>query len=378
MDFTLAEPQRLLVNLAREFLREHCPPELVQQLALDARGFPDDLWKRISSLGWPGLLVPAAYGGSDGTVLDVVLLVEEMGRACLPSPFVQSAVVATSLVASAGSRRQQTALLPPLALGDRLMTLALTEEAAGFDPAAVAMKGEVGGRLVGRKLFVKDAHLAHHLIVVARGGDGFNLFVIETGRRGVAVMPMPNISGEKYCEVTFDDVPTAETDLLGSAGRGWEALAPALRVGAIARAAEMVGCAQRALELAVDYAKVRVQSGRPIGAFQAIQHHCADLVRDVEGARFIVYSAAWMLAEGRDATVQVAMAKAHAAAACLRVARKAHQILGAISYCEEHPLHLFHKRILAAAQDCGDASAHLETVAQAIGLVESGAQEFEP
>ena len=369
MDFTLAEPQRLLVNLAREVLREHCPPELVQQLALDSRGFSDDLWKRIAALGWPGLLVPSSFGGSDGTLLDVVLLVEEMGRACLPSPFIQSAVVATSLVMTAGTPRQHAALLPPLALGDRLMTLALTEESGVFEPAGVATKGEIGGRLNGRKLFVKDAHVAHHLIVVARGSGGLNLFVIETARRGVTLTPMPNMSGEKYFDVALDDVSIAEADLLGAAGRGWDALGPVLRVGALARAAEMVGCAQRALELAVDYAKVRVQSGRPIGAFQAIQHHCADLVRDVEGARFIVYEAAWLLTEGLDAAARVAMAKAHAGAACLRVARKAHQILGAISYCEEHPLHLFHKRMLAAAQDCGDAATHLETVAQSIGLV---------
>jgi alkylation response protein AidB-like acyl-CoA dehydrogenase len=370
VDFSLGEPQRLLVNLARAFLREHCPPELVQQLALDPRGFSDDLWKRMSALGWPGLLVPGSFGGSEGTLLDVVLLVEEMGRACLPSPFIHSSVVATSLIVDAGSRRQQSAFLPSLALGDRLMTLALTEEAAGFHPDDVALKGEPGGRLSGRKLFVKDAHLADHVIVVARGSGGFNLFVIDSGRSGVTLAPMPNISGDKLFEVDLNEVAVTDDDLLGGAGRGWDALAPALRLGALARAAEMVGCAQRALELSVEYAKVRVQSGRPIGSFQAIQHHCADLLRDVEGARSMVHVAAWNVHEAQSgAETFVAMAKAHAGAACLRVARKAHQILGAISYCEEHPLHLFHKRILTAAQDFGDAGVHLETVAQAIGLV---------
>jgi alkylation response protein AidB-like acyl-CoA dehydrogenase len=168
--------------------------------------------------------------------------------------------------------------------------------------------------------------------------------------------------------VTFSGVAVGHADLVGAAGRGWELLVPALQLGALARGAEMVGCAQRILELCVEYARVRVQSGRPIGSFQAIQHRCADLLRDVEGARYAVYAAAWKLQEGRDCAADVATAKAWSGEACLRVARAGHQILGAIGYCEEHPLHLFHKRILAASLDFGDAALHLETVARRIGL----------
>jgi alkylation response protein AidB-like acyl-CoA dehydrogenase len=130
----------------------------------------------------------------------------------------------------------------------------------------------------------------------------------------------------------------------------------------------MVGCAQRILDICVDYAKIREQSGRPIGAFQAIQHHCADMLRNVEGSRYILYNAAWKLQEGQPCATEVAMAKAHVSEACLWVARKGHQILGAIGYCEEHPLHLFHKRIQAAGLDFGDAALHYESVAHAIGL----------
>jgi len=177
------------------------------------------------------------------------------------------------------------------------------------------------------------------------------------------------MSGEKLFEVALHDVPVREDMLLGPAGKGWECLAPVLQRGALARCAEMVGCAQRILDMCVDYAKVREQSGRPIGAFQAIQHHCADLLRNVEGSRYILYKAAWSMQAGLESTTDVAMAKAHVSDACLWVARQGHQIMGAISYCEEHPLHLFHKRIQAAGLDFGDAGLHLETVAQAIGLV---------
>jgi len=368
MDFRISPSQQLLVGTAREFLAKHCPPELVQQLALEARGFPDELWTQISALGWPGLLIPDRFGGSGGSLPDVILLVEEMGRACFPSPFVQSAVAATSLLVSAGSRAQQERLLPLLALGERICALALAEEGASFEPGALALVGEVGGRLSGRKLFVKDAHLAHDLIVLACGGGGFNLLLLDAQKPGVTLQPLTTMSGEKLFEVTFAGVEICAEHLLGAAGRGWEALAPALGAGALARSAEMVGCAQRILELCVEHAKVRVQSGRPIGSFQAIQHACADLLRDVETSRWLVYQAAWKVEAGAPAAADIAVAKAYAGGAGLRVARRAHQIMGAIGYCEEHPLHLLHKRIQAASLDFGDSAPHLETVAQAIGL----------
>lgn len=369
MDFRLSSQQQMLVTIAREFLDKHCPPALVQELAHDARGVPEPLWQEIAKLGWPGLLIPPEMGGSGGALLDVALLVEEMGRACFPGPFVPSAVVATTALLEAGSRAQQERVLPAMALGERIATTALAEESASFEPSAIRLPGEVGGTLDGRKLFVKDAHLAHHLIVLARGGGAFNLLLIDRERPGVTLVPLDVLSGEKLFEVAFADVRVRDEDLLGAPGRGWDLLAPALRAGALARTAEMVGSAQRILELAVDYAKVRVQSGRPIGAFQAIQHTLADLLRNVEGARWLLRSAAWKATEGLDAGADVAMAKAYAGEACLAVARRAHQVFGAIGYCEEHPLHLHHKRIHAASLDFGDAALHLETVAGAIGLM---------
>ena len=362
MDFRPSSSQQLLIATAREFLRKECPPERSQRLALDARGFDEALWRRMVELGWPGLLVPADSGGSDGSLLDVILLVEEMGRAGLPGPFVASAVVATSLIVAAGSAAQQKRLLPALAAGGRLATLALVEESGSFDPRAVALQCAVPGRLTGAKLFVKDAHVATDLIVALRGGD---LLLLPADRAGVARLPLDTLSGEKLFEVTFDAVEVRAEDRLG---RGIDALPAALTAGALARTAEMVGAAQHVLELAVEHAKTRVQGGRPIGGYQAIQHACADLVRDVDASRGLLHVAAWKAGEGIPADGDVATAKAYAGEACLTVARRAHQIFGAIGYCEEHILHLLHKRIQAASVDFGDAGLHLETVAQAIGL----------
>jgi 3-oxocholest-4-en-26-oyl-CoA dehydrogenase beta subunit len=369
MDFRPTPSQQLLASTAREFLRRHCPPERVQEWTLDARGHDETLWRRMAELGWPGLLVAPEHGGSGGSLLDVVLLVEEMGYACLPGPFVASAVVATSLLAEAGSLDQQKRVLPALATGERIATLALIEESGSSDAADVALACAVPGRLTGRKLFVKDAHVADHLIVVVREGAGLSLLWLPTDRPEITRLPLDAISGEKLFEVVFDGVEITAGDRLTSAGCGGAALASALAAGTLARTAEMVGGAQRILDLVVEHARTRVQGGRPIGGYQAIQHACADLVRDVDSARGLLYLAAWKTAEGQPAESDVAIAKAHAGEACLAVARRGHQIFGAISYCEEHPLHLFHKRIQAAALDFGDAQHHLETVAKSIGLM---------
>ena len=373
MDVRPSDDQQLLAATAREFLRRRCPIELVQRLALDARGFDDALWRESAELGWAGLLVPPELGGSGGSLLDVALLVEEMGRAALPGPYVGSAVVATSLLLAAASKEQASRLLPPLAAGDRIATVALVEESGSFDPDAISLRMDGAGRLTGRKLFVKDAHVAHDLLVVVRAQDDLAYALVPSDRPGIARRPLDTISGDKLFEITFDGV---EGELLGGVGGHLGALPrprrspldAALSAGALARTAEMVGAAQRVLELTVEHVKTRVQGGRPIGGYQAVQHSCADLVRDVDTSRALLHVAAWTASEGLDAETEIAMAKAHAGEACLAAVRRGHQLFGAIAYCEEHPMHLLHKRIHAASLDCGDAALHLETVARRIGL----------
>jgi 3-oxocholest-4-en-26-oyl-CoA dehydrogenase beta subunit len=262
-------------------------------------------------------------------------------------------------------------MLPALAAGERVASLALVEETGSFEPHAVSLACATPGRLSGRKLFVNNAHVADDLVVAVRVDDALSLILLPTDRAGVARVPLDVISGEKLFEVVFDDVAVRRDDLLGPVGAGGALLARALQAGALARTADMVGGAQHVLELTVEHAKTRVQGGRPIGGYQAIQHACADLVRDVDASRALLYAAAWKMGEGRQAADDVAMAKAYAGEACLAVARRGHQIFGAISYCEEHPLHTIHKRMQAASLEFGDAALHLETVARAIGLSSS-------
>lgn len=368
MDFRPSESQQLLSSTAREFLRRQCPPERLDDLT--QREIPArEVWRAMAELGWTGLLIPGELGGSDGTILDVMLVMEEIGRACLPGPFVDSSLVATSLIAATGSRAQRRRLLPALARGDRVCALALLEESGDLAPADMTVRLEAG-RLTGRKLFVRDADRAEDLLVVARGHEGdLALAVIDRARAGLEITPMPAMSDERIFDVGFARVEVGADDVVGPAGTD-VALPAALRLGALARSAEMVGCAGRVLELTVEYAKTRVQSGRPIGSFQAIQHACADLLRVVESARPLVHHAAWKVQQGVECAADVAMAKSYAGDACLAVARKAHQIFGAISYCDEHPLHHFHKRILAARLAFGEPAYHQEVVARALGLAE--------
>ena len=368
MDFRPSPAQQLLVATAREFLRKECPPEQVQRLARDRRGVDETLWRRVAELGWPGLLIPAELGGSGGSLLDVVLLVEEIGRAGLPGPFVTSAVAATSVLLAAGTAEPQRRLLPPLAAGERLVTLAILESTGSFDVDRVGLACDVPGRLSGTKHFVADAHIADDVIVVVREGNDLSLLLLPLDRPGIAQRPLDTMSGAKLFDLTFDRVGVRAEDRLAAGGAARTALGAGLTAGALARTAEMVGAAQRVLELALEHARTRVQGGRPIGGYQAIQHACADLVRDVDAARGLLHDAAWRVAEGLSADAEVALAKAYAGEACLAVARRGHQIFGAIGYCEEHSLHHLHKRIHAASLDFGDAAFHLETVARAIGL----------
>ncbi len=368
MDLAFSPAQTLLQQSARTFLRQRCPPERVQALALDPLGFAADLWKEIAVLGWPGLLIAPEHGGSGASLGEALALMEELGRACFPGPFVPSAIVAATALGRAGGRRAQD-VLAGLAGGARICTLALLETPGRLAPEAMTLPVAVPGRLTGRKLFVPDAHAATDVIVAGRGAAGPTALLLPMDRPGLTVRPLDSMTGDKLFALSFADVAVGPDDLLAVPGEAWTVLGLALRAGTLARCAEMAGAAQRVLELCVEHARVRVQGGRPIGSHQAIQHACADLYRDVESARWLTWEAEWALAAGRpDADTTVAAAKVHGAEAALRVARRGHQIMGAIGYSEEHPVHLLHKRILAASLDMGDAPLHLETLARAIGL----------
>ena len=374
MDLGLDEAQQMLKNSARTFLEAECPATYVRAMEEDDRGYTPELWQKISEQGWLGLIIPEQYGGVGLSFLDLSILLEEMGRSLLPEPFFSTVVMAGMTILDAGSEAQKREFLPQIAEGQLIMTLALTEPSARWDPTGVQTAAEAQGDgyvINGTKLFVPNAHVSDYLIVVARTGQAerdVSLFVVPRDADGISQTLLKTIASDRQSEVVFDNVTVASSALLGELNAGWETIEKVLQWGAIGKCAEMVGGSQEVLDMTVEYAKQRVQFGRPIGSFQAVQHHCANMATDVEGTRYITYQAAWLLSEGLPAEKEVAITKAWVSEAYRRVCALGHQCHGAIGFTKEHNMQLYSRRAKAAELAFGDADFHLEAVAQAIGL----------
>ena len=374
MDLGLDEAQQMLKNSARTFLEAECPATYVRAMEEDDRGYTPELWQKISEQGWLGLIIPEQYGGVGLSFLDLSILLEEMGRSLLPEPFFSTVVMAGMTILDAGSEAQKREFLPQIAEGQLIMTLALTEPSARWDPTGVQTAAEAQGDgyvINGTKLFVPNAHVSDYLIVVARTGQAerdVSLFVVPRDADGISQTLLKTIASDRQSEVVFDNVTVASSALLGELNAGWETIEKVLQRGAIGKCAEMVGGSQEVLDMTVEYAKQRVQFGRPIGSFQAVQHHCANMATDVEGTRYITYQAAWLLSEGLPAEKEVAITKAWVSEAYRRVCALGHQCHGAIGFTKEHNMQLYSRRAKAAELAFGDADFHLEAVAQAIGL----------
>ena len=371
MDYNLTERQEMLKRVARGFFAKELPKSLVEELADDPRGYTQDLWKKMASLGWMGLTIPEEYGGSGGDYLDLTALLEEAGRACLPGPFFSTAVLGALAITEAGTEEQKQDLLPRIAQGDAIVALALTEPHSVNTPDCFKVAAKPKGQnyvITGKKLIVADAHVADYLICAARTGDGITLVLVSGKAQGLECELLPTISGDKQCEVNFNEVEAKSGDVLGEVNRGWDHMEQVLPKAAIATCAQMLGGAQRVLEMTVDYAKERVQFGKPIGAQQAVQHHCANMLTDVEGMRYSTYKAAWLLNEGLPCRKEVSVAKAWANEAFYRVAALGHQCHGAIAFQRDHSMYLYTQRASNWSFYFGDTAYHERVVATEIGL----------
>ncbi|MCK4964190.1 MAG: acyl-CoA/acyl-ACP dehydrogenase [Dehalococcoidia bacterium] len=378
MDLGFSEEQEMLRKTARDFLETECPTSLVKEMAEDEQGYTAGLWGKMAELGWMGLALPEEYDGMGMSFLDLAVLLEEMGRACLPGPFFSTVVLGGLTILEAGNEEQKKDLLPKIAAGEAILTMALTEPSASYDPASITVKAVPDKDdyvISGTKLFVENANIADYLICVTRTRDGagkdeegITLFLVDGKSPGIATTLLKTIAGDKQCEVTFDNVRVPQKNMLGERDKGWPVVAKILQKATVAKCAEMIGGAQATLDMSVAYAKERIQFGRPIGSFQAIQHHCANMVTDVDGSRFITYQAAWKVSEGLPATMEVSMAKAWVSEAYRRVTQLGHQIHGGIGFCIDHDMPLYFKRAKAAEPTFGSADWHREIVARELGL----------
>lgn len=377
MDLALSEGQEMLKKMAHDFLTEKFPKTVVKQIEESELGYSPQLWKEMAELGWMGLVFPEKYGGTNMSFLDLAVLLEEMGQACLPGPYFSTVILGGLPILDIGSEEQKQKYLPKIANGELIFTLALTETSANYDAASIKVRATAENNIYilnGTKLFVPDAHIADYILCVARTSDGakaedgITIFIVDAKSPGISCTVLKTIANDKLCEVVFDRVKVPKENILGELDRGWGEVQKIIDRAAVAKCCEMVGYIQRVLDMTIDYAKERRQFDRPIGSFQVIQHYCADMATDVDGTRLSTYQAAWMLSQGLPCRQEVAIAKAWAGEACHRVVALAHQIHGAIGVTIDHDLQYYTRRAKAAEVTFGDANFYREIVAQGMGL----------
>jgi len=377
MNFDLDEIQKMLHKDAQRFLSEKSPKDYVRKMEEDERGYSTELWKEMANLGWIGLVLPEKYGGQGMTFMELAVLLEEMGRACLPGPYFSTVMLGGLPVLEAGTEEQKQEFLPKIAAGETLVTLALTEPSARYDPLGVEVKATADGDnyiIKGTKLFVPDAHVADYIICVTRTRDtadksqGISLFIVDAGSTGIRHRLLRTIASDRQCEVVFDKVAVPRENLLGELNQGWKLVEKTLQRAAAAKCAEMIGGAEQVLEMTVAYAKERVQFGRPIGSFQAVQHHCANMASDLEASRFITYRACWMVSQNLPCDKEVSMAKAWVSDAYRRIVSLGHQIHGGVGFTKDHDMQLYYRRAKGGELLFGDADYHREKVAELLSI----------
>jgi alkylation response protein AidB-like acyl-CoA dehydrogenase len=347
MDFGFTEEQDQLRAQVRRFLDSECPLERVRQLAAAAEPVDRALWKKTADLGWHGLVVPELHGGLGLSWEDVVVVAEEAGRTLFPSPFISTAAAAR-LLSKLGDDAQKDRWLPAIAAGECTATIAVTEESDVPYHDGIEMKVRSKGPsflLSGIKMFVPDGQGADLLLVVAREADGLSVFTVPADGRGVTREPLGLVDPtHRAARVVLDQVAIDVSDRLGPAGKAADAVRDALDAQTVALAAEMVGSAQAALDLAVEYAKVRKQFGQPIGRFQGVKHKLAEVHVAVESARSLTYYASWAVDNVADAATHVSMARVLAGEAVDRAGEECVQTHGAIGFTAECDAQLYYKR----------------------------------
>jgi alkylation response protein AidB-like acyl-CoA dehydrogenase len=328
----------------------------------------------MAQQGWQGLIIPEKYGGTGMTFADLTVLIEEFGRALVPGPFISTVVLGTLPILEAGTEAQKQEFLPKIAAGDLIMTLALTEPSARWDADGVQLAAKAEGDsfvLNGTKLFVPDAHVSDYMLAAARTKqsanpeEGVTLLLVDSKSPGIEYAMLKTIGSDKQCEVTFNDVRVPKANVLGEVDKGWPIIQSVKPKATVATCAYLVGLAQMDFDISVNYAKERIQFGRPIGSFQAIQHKCADMIIDVDGSRFITYKAAWSLQENEpDGEMLASMAKAWCSEATRRVVAQGQQIHGGIGFTKDYKIQLYFRRQKWMELMWGDADYHRELVAQ--------------
>ena len=361
MQFGLSESQQMLRDNARKFFAGECPMAEVRRLMETDTAHDEALWKKMAEQGFTGIIFPEEYGGVGLGIVDLILLMEETGRALLPGPFFSTVTLAGAVIDAVASPALKNKYLAPICRGEARATVAIPEASGSWNPSE-AQSSVTNGRLSGEKLFVADAGVADTIVVVAREG----VFAVDSSAPGISVRSMQGMDlTRKLYSVSFTGTPAEKIGELTK-------LARALDIATAGLAAELVGGMQRTLEITVEYAKTRKQFGKPIGSFQAVQHQCADMYLETESARSAVYYAAWALeVNAPDAPVAVSIAKMYASDAGRTVGNRGIQVHGGMGFTWENDLHLYYRRAKASETAFGDATYHRERIARLV--IDAGA-----
>ena len=371
MNFAFTDEQEELRKTVRSFLENKSSEEAVREQMETDNGFDPAVWNQMGEqMGLQGLSIPEEFGGSGYGFVELGIVLEEMGRALLCAPFFSTAVLAANTLLQSGDDDAKAKYLPGIASGETIATLAYVEPSGKWDESGITMqatKTDDGYTLSGTKSFVLDGHTAGLILVAAKTDAGTSLFAVDGDASGLTKTNLSTMDQtRKQAKLDFDNTPA---ELIGEEGKGWDMLETVLDLAAVALAAEQVGGAQKVLEMAVDYAKVRVQFGRPIGSFQAIKHKCADMLLEVESAKSAAYYGMWCASEMNDELPSTAsLAKAYCSEAYFHAAAENIQIHGGIGFTWEHPAHLYFKRAKSSELLFGDPTYHREQLAQRIGI----------
>jgi alkylation response protein AidB-like acyl-CoA dehydrogenase len=368
------DDERMIAESARQFLEAECPTTLVRAMEANPLGYPKELWEKVAELGWQGMCLPESVGGSAMPLVYLGLVLNEAGRALAPLPLHSTAVAALT-IARDGSESQQTKYLPDVVAGKSVLTWAFSEQDPRLIPDAVQMSAKAQGDefvLNGKKLFVDNFVAADRILVVARttakskGEDGLTLFIVDAKAKGLSDTPLVTLAKDKQSEVTFKDVRVSKSEAIGEVGKAWPIVNRMLDRGTALLCAQMVGAARKDIEMAIEYAKFREAFGQPIGAFQSVQHMCADMQIWVDGAELLTFEALWKMDQGLPASVEVSQAKSFANEKCEAAVRQSQSIHGGIGFMMEFDLQLWFRRVSAWTMRLGTSFEHRARIAHAL------------
>ena len=371
MNFAFSEEQEELRKVVRDFLNAKSSEATVRELMETDSGYDAAVWSQMGEqMGLQGLIIPEEFGGSGYSYVELIVVLEEMGRRLLCAPYFATVALAANTLLHSGDDAAKAEYLPGIASGETIATLAFTEANGKWDESGITLEASGSGSdytLTGEKMYVLDGTIANLILVAAKTAGGVSLFAVQGDASGLTREGLSTMDQtRKQARLTFDATPAK---LIGTEGGGWAVLSQVLDLAAVALAAEQVGGAQECLEMAVQYAKDRVQFGRPIGSFQAIKHKCADMLLEVESAKSAAYYAGWCASELNDELPSVAsLAKSYCSEAYFHTTAENIQIHGGIGFTWEHPAHLYFKRAKSSELFLGDPTYHRELLAQRIGI----------